>query len=71
MMSVMGLGLSVGGTAFGVEGGSMCRHSHGGPPAGSMAGLPSSWTPARVGTDRRCLGVCRHGQAFLCLAAPA
>ena len=24
-----------------------------------------------VGTDRRCLGVCWHGQALLCLAAPS
>ena len=41
-----------------------------GPLAGSMAALPSRWTWLGVGTGQRCLRVCWHGQAFLCLAAP-
>ena len=70
MMSVMDLALLAGGAVFGVGAGSMCRYSYGGllPGAWRLCLRARRWLG--VGTDRRFLGVCWHGQAFLCLAVP-
>ena len=71
MMSVVDLALLAGGAALGVGAGSMCRYLYGGllPGAWRLCLRAGRWLG--VGTDRRCLDVCWHGQALEILAAPS
>ena len=71
MMSVVDLALLAGGAAFGVGAGRTCRYSYGGLPPGAWRLCLRAGRWLAVGTDRRCLDVCWHGQALLCLPAPA